>query len=135
MRVTLTVYRIGIVAIGRVRLRARSCARARLLRGCSSVVSRRIRLIPERGPMRMLVYCSRDSFRMNQLVADVDRRGPYVCEGSCRSSPFSLYTMVNARVAGVRRRTLSYRALTSVFLTECAPVTGHKQVTSAISRK
>jgi hypothetical protein len=49
MRVTLTVYRIGIVAIGRVRLRARSCARARLLRGCSSVVSRRIRLIPERG--------------------------------------------------------------------------------------
>ena len=78
MRVTLTVYRIGIVAIGRVRLRARSCARARLLRGCSSVVSRRIRL--ERGPMRMLVYCSRDSFRM-KLVADVDRRGPYVCEG------------------------------------------------------
>lgn len=76
MRVTLTVYRIGIVAIGRVRLRARSCARARLLRGCSSVVSRRIRLIPERGPMRMLVYCSRDSFRM--IVADVDRRGPYV---------------------------------------------------------
>ena len=28
----VTVYRIGIVAIGRVRLRARSCARARLLR-------------------------------------------------------------------------------------------------------
>jgi hypothetical protein len=55
----VTVYRIGIVAIGRVRLRARSCARARLLRGCSSVVSRRIRLIPERGPMRMLVYCAR----------------------------------------------------------------------------
>ena len=42
MRVGLTVYRIGIVAIGRVRLRARSCARARLLRGCSrsSEVSR-----------------------------------------------------------------------------------------------
>lgn len=70
----VTVYRIGIVAIGRVRLRARSCARARLLRGCSSVVSRRIRLIPERGAYAYAsIYCSR--FVPDDCRGDVDRRG------------------------------------------------------------
>ena len=81
--------------------------------------------------MRMLVYCSRDSFRM-KLVADVDRRGPDASGSGGRTcgvrGVFPIFVIYNARVAGVRRRTLSYRALTSVFLTECAPVTGHKQV-------
>jgi len=34
----VTVYRIGIVAIGRVRLRARSCARAR--RSCEDALAK-----------------------------------------------------------------------------------------------